>query len=210
MLHATQKRGTGVRIVGASCLVWQGQCLVLEVQKPEKWRLDEHGGVRVGVGCVGGGLEAGETAVDALQREALEEIGCRLALYDAPVTYTVTPDVQVQQQTWYTPGVRPILVWEACLPGLVPGRGVAVFRGRPLGEPAPGDLPALLSMTPAVMLAIGQGDMCLGEALERGATLHARTAIPATVWLELVGTPAVLKLLTARDEPLAAALVEPV
>lgn len=201
---------TGRKVIGASCLVWCGDALVLEVQKPAKWRVSDDGGVHIGLGCVGGGLDEGETSEEALQREALEEIGCRLELRDAPVTHVVTPACQVLARDWSEPGVRPVLVWEACLPGLLPGKRVAVFRGRPLKDPFPGDLPALLSVTPALLWAIGQGGMRLRDARDQGARLQARVAIPDMAWLGLVGTPAVLDLLRARSEPVVQALIEPV
>ncbi len=198
----------GPTIIGAACLVWWRGALVLEVQNPRKWRVDNHGEVHIGLGGIGGKLEEGETALEALQHEAVEEMGCPLALQDAPVTYAVTPGCQVHEERWHAPGTRPVFVWEACLPGLVPGRSVAVFRGHPMGDPTPGDLPALLCVPAQVLLAIGRGGMRLGEAQQRGASLRAHSTIPNTAWLDLIGTPAVLHLLHTRKEPLAKVLLE--
>jgi hypothetical protein len=182
---------------------------VLEVQKPHKWRLDDHAQLHIGLGCVGGSLNEAESALDALQREAVEEMSCQIELLDAQVTYAITPNCQVHQETWPTPGTRPIFIWEACLPGLIPGRRVAVFRGRPVGEPIPADLPALLCVTPEILLAIGRTGMRLGEAQKLGASLRARITVSDTAWLELVGTPAVLNLLHRRGEAIIQALMEP-
>ena len=182
---------------------------MLEVQKPHKWRLDDRRQVHIGLGCIGGGLNDGETAIDALQREAEEEMGCRIALNSAAVTYAVTPECQVHQEGWPLAGPRPLFVWEACLPGLIPGKRVAVFKGQALAEPFPGDLPALLFVTPQLLLAIGKAGIPLAEAQKLGASLQMRTAVPDTAWLELVGTPAVLNLLHIRNELIAAALLEP-
>jgi ADP-ribose pyrophosphatase YjhB (NUDIX family) len=193
-----------------ACLVWWREALVLEVHKPQKWRVDEEGEVHIDLGGIGGKVEEGETALQALQREALEEIGCPLALQDAPVTYAVGPDCTVRETAWHEPGVRPALVWEACLPGLTPGKCVAVFRGRAVGEPAPGDLPALLCVTPELLLAIGAGGLRLEEAQSRDARLRARIFIPAAARLALTGTPAVLYLLHTRKEPLVETLLKAV
>ena len=94
-----------------------------------------------------------------------------------------------------------MLVWEACLPGLRPGRCVAVFRGRAAGEPAPGDLPGLLWVTPEMLFEIGGGGLRVGDALKLGAVLKARMTIPDMAWLELVGTPAVINLLRDNTDP---------
>ncbi len=197
-------------LIGTSCLVWWENVLVLELQKPGKWHLDADGQVHLGLGCIGGSLEKGESALEALQREALEEMGCGIALLDAPQSWAVTPDCKVLERTWNAPGTRPVMVWEACLPGLLPGRKVAVFRGRPLAEPLPGDLPALLLLAPEVLLAIGGAPMRLRDALSLGAVLRARAELPQAGWLELTGTPAVLRLLHIRKEPLAGMLLQPV
>lgn len=197
-------------LIGVACLVWWRGALVLEMQKPHKWRIDDRRQTHIGLGCIGGTINEGETAVDALQREALEEMGCRVALHDATATYAISPDCRVQPETWPLPAPRPALVWEACLPGLVPGKRVAVYRGRALAKPFPGDLPALLFVTPQMLLAIGNTGISLAGAQQLGATLQARTAIPGTARLELVGTPAVLSLLHARNQAIAAALLEAV
>jgi hypothetical protein len=173
----------------------------LEVQKPHKWRVDEHGELHIGVGCIGGGVDEGEGAVEALQREAVEEMGCGIELCEAPVTYAVGPDCQVGEVEWQAAGARPALVWEACLPGLIPGRSVAVFRGRAAGEPMPGDLPALLMVRPEMLFMIGGAGLRLSEALKLGAVLKARMTIPDMAWLELVGTPAVINLLRDNTDP---------
>jgi len=196
-------------IIGAACLVWWRDAIVLEVQQPGKWRTDDRHELHIGIGGIGGGIEPGETAVAALQREALEEMGCRIELRDVPINYAVSPDCRVLEEKWRAPGIRPAFVWDGCLPGLVPGRKVAVFRGSASSAPTPGDLPALLHVTPEIMLAIGRSGMRLAEALRLGAVLHAQTTLPESAWLELVGTPAVVSLLHIQGEPLTAAWLEP-
>ena len=197
-------------LIGVACLVWWQGRLVLEVQKPHKWHSDALQEVHISLGCIGGRVNEGEGAIEALEREALEEIGCRIELQDAPVTYMVTPDCQVHPGIWQDPGIRQVLVWEACLPGLIPGRSVAVFRGRSAAEPMPGDLPALLSMPPELLFRIDGAGLRLDEARMLGAVLCAQTSVPDKAWLDLVGTPAVLTLLYPQWENLVKELLKPV
>jgi hypothetical protein len=198
----------GATIIGASCLLGHASGLVLEVQKPHKWATQGDGCIRIGLGCIGGSLEADEGPVEALQREASEEIGCHLELVESPVTYEVKPDGGVRERDWSHGGIRPALVWEACLPGLIPGRKVVVYMGRCGREPEPVDLPALLLVPPELLFAIGSGNLGLADVLARGAELRAREALPDNAELVLVGTPAVLSLLQHRDECLVDRLVE--
>lgn len=201
--------GAPTSLIGVACLVWWQGRLVLEVQKPHKWYIDDRQEMHIGLGCIGGGINEGESAIDALQREAMEEMGCQIALCDAPVTYAVGPDCRVVEMEWQAPGARPVLVWEACLPGLVPGRCVAVFRGRAVGEPIPGDLPALLCVTPELLFKVGGGGLRLAEAHKLGATLYAQVPVPEKAWLELVGTPAVLNLLNMQGKSMVKEIMEP-
>lgn len=43
----------------------------------------------IGLGAIGGGMERGERPHETARREALEEIGCRVALSDSRLTYVV-------------------------------------------------------------------------------------------------------------------------
>ena len=61
--------------VSALLLDRQGR-LVLEIVKRKHWRRLPGGVVEVGLGAIGGSLEADERPLDCLQREAHEEIAC--------------------------------------------------------------------------------------------------------------------------------------
>ena len=66
-----------VRFTGAACLLFSGPRLVLEVRKEHKWQRLSGKPVQIGIGCVGGTIEPGETPVQALRREARKRSAVR-------------------------------------------------------------------------------------------------------------------------------------
>lgn len=181
------------RFIGASCVLKCDGGLILEVQKKHKWRRDSGGQIYIGIGCIGGGIEAGESVLEALQREAMEEIGCRIHLRSAKSTLAITPDFQVHNCEWILDGPKPALIWEYIAPGHVPGFKVASFVGKPQRRPEPHDLPAIFVMGLSQLLRIGSETVTIGEIINDGSTLIQREEIPLNARLELAGTPRFLR-----------------
>ncbi|MEW6752695.1 MAG: NUDIX domain-containing protein [Candidatus Latescibacterota bacterium] len=179
-------------ILGAACLLRTEAALVLEVQKPHKWVYGARDAVRIGVGCIGGGLRPGEHPVDALQRECVEEIGCGAHLRSARMTLDVGPDGTVVECPWTGEEAHPALLWEGTGPDSLPGGKVAVYLGEATGRPQPRDLPALLLVDASLLWALGDQTLSLGAALDAGAGLRTGRPLPPHGVLELVGTLAVL------------------
>ena len=196
------------QIIGVACLVAHGTGLLFELQKPHKWSTDGNGTLHVGVGCIGGAVEPGETPEQALQREALEEIGCGLKLWPAQETTEVAPDGRTWSRRWTGGCVAPAPVWESCVPGYVPGAKVAVYPGHPDGDPAPVDLPAILALTAEQMLRLGGDRRTLAEAIGDGATLRERRPVPRDACLKLLGTTDVLYRMSGPDARLTAAILD--
>ena len=165
--------------------------LVLEVQKPSKWLHDESGLVRIGLGGISGTIEAGETPVAALSREALQEIGCPVHIANASHTIEVDPDGIAGERDW--PGEpRPIMIWESGDPGRFKGRKVAVYFGQILGVPRPVDLPAVITMSFEAMLTLGSTTASIEDLIGAGALLKEREPIPRKAKVMPVGTILVL------------------
>ena len=78
-------------IIGVSCFLRTGTKLVLEVRKPGVCEQGPGKPPLIYLGCIGGSLEAGESVIEALQREASEEIGCGLVLRSARATVDISP-----------------------------------------------------------------------------------------------------------------------
>ncbi len=191
------------RFIGVSSLLMDGTCVLLEVQKSNKWRRDGDGRLRIGLGFIGGKLEEGETLIEALQREAREEIGCGLRLESASRTTEIDLEGRAQIRPWAEEGPRPILIWEARGPSYIPDAKVAVYIARSDGAPEPGDLPAILWTSVAEMLRMGSAPTSAEDAIAAGAQLRQREPIPPHGEFELVGTPAVLYRLFDEQKKIA-------
>ncbi len=170
----TDGRFTG----SSSILFWQGQ-LVLEIRKKHKWEPKEDGSTLIGVGGIGGTMEEGETPVDALQREAIEEIGCRLKLSCARRTVVETPPTTRVEPDLVLDGLRPAIVWVVTDPMYDVGSQVAVFLAEAMQEPQPGDLPGLLLMSPEIFAQMSvERPLPVAVAIERGIEVRSKIPLP--------------------------------
>lgn len=185
--------------IGVACLIRSGPFLVLEVQKSHKWRRTPEG-VRVGIGCIGGALEPGESPVEALQRECREEIGCEVRLRPAAQTWLKNRAEPARPVGWTDGGPRPALVWEGDWPGATPGGVVPVYLSEAVGEVTPLDLPALLLAPPALVRELLRRPLTFGEFLQAGGQVRAREKIPPDALLELKGTLSALRSLEAGHQ----------
>jgi hypothetical protein len=195
------------RIIGVSCLLMGGSGLILEVQKSHKWRRANDGNLVIGLGCIGGSLEEGETPVAALQREAQEEIGCELHLRSASLTIEVSPKRNVWLRDWPASDLRPAFVWENEGPGYIPDAKVAVYLGTPERHVQPRDLPAVTIMDIELMLRLGSGRLSLDDAISSGANVQQGEPIPRNALLELVGTPKVFYDMHSNYKEIAESII---
>ena len=178
--------------IGSACLLMGDAGLILEVQKPHKWRQRDDGHLAIGLGCIGGTVEEGEGPVEALQREAEEEIGCHIELRSAGNTWEVDPKGGARKRAWSLGGPRPILLWQGRGPGYVEDAKVAVYLGRPGGQPKPRDLPAIVTVGLRKVLDLSWQPQSVAEMVAGGAELQQREAIPPSALLTLEGTLGVL------------------
>ncbi len=148
--------GRRIALIGVSVLLRDDDAWYFEVQRPRYWARRPDGVLSVGIGGIGGGLQAGEDALTALQREVREELGVDLALEAPPQTvllhrWQVAGYLEVPSDL---PEARPSIVnlLSPQLGGEMPDAlAIATFLGRPLGRPRRGDLFGLLTVAPTTL-----------------------------------------------------------
>lgn len=182
---------------GAGTLLFDRNRLVIEVRKPHKWERPPGKPLEIGIGSVGGSIEPGETILEAFHREANEEIGCPVEAVSSSITLLVTPDGVRELPDYAIEDIRPAIVWEVGDPTFVVGSYVAVFRSRVLGDPQPGDLPAILLSHPELLPRIDTESMTVAQAVKAGAEVRSRIDIPSDGTLILCNT--LRHLMTIRD-----------
>ena len=122
-------QGVPWRVTGVSALLHDGDAFYFELTKPKHWRHREDGATLVGLGCIGGSIEPGETILECLYREAEEEIKAGIRVESAAMTHlvyeeSVTKPLSLPQREYplpvlFTPDwLRPVqnLFMEAFFP----------------------------------------------------------------------------------------------
>jgi hypothetical protein len=185
-------------ILGASVLLRHEGRLLFEVQKPAKWTHAPGGEIIIGIGCVGGRVEPGESAIEALQREALEEIGSTVLLDTPASPFFVGPDGAVRmldprETREVEEGV--LFLWEGSGPDLIKGGQVAVFSGTAQGHPRPVGLPAIIGLDLETLFECRARGLTVEEVLGRGAILMERQTVPRNARLLPVMTAGVVAAL---------------
>ena len=79
-------------VIGVAIILRERNGFLFELQRSEKWKRGVDGVLEIGMSCIGGTVEEGETLEDALQREAMEEIGCRVAFDGSAHPFSMDPD----------------------------------------------------------------------------------------------------------------------
>lgn len=173
---------------GAACLLFSERRLVLEVRKPAKWERVPGQPPRIGFGCIGGTIKEGETPLQALRREASEEIGCSIEVWSSPRTVCVSLEGVESVPGLEVDGHQLAMLWTITDPNFVVGSYVAVFLGRAKGDPQPGDLPAIVFANPELIPKIGFGSVSVSEVRDFGAEIRQNIELPPDGRLILANT----------------------
>lgn len=189
-------------IIGAAIVLRGKNGLLFELQREEKWVRGPDGIVEIGMSCIGGTIEEGESVEGALRREALEEIGCRVAIDKTSKPFSIDPDGSVSP---LPPGGVPDgvqFLWEGNDPGFVPGAKVAVYAGRAIGRAEPGDLSAIATLKLDLFNKLATDSFTVECLDAQGGIIEERVPVPRSARLRPVGTAARLLELRKRQPAL--------
>ena len=184
-------------IIGAAILLRVENRFLFELQKPTKWRRQEEK-ILIGMGCIGGTVEKGETIEDTLSREAFEEIGCEVVCARSTRPFSLDPAGAMSPLSPQSVPEGVQFVWEGNEPGFIAGGKVAVYVGTTIGRAEPRDLPALVQLEPELFYALGQESLAIQDVEQRGGILQEKQRIPRSAYLTPVGTASRLLELRRR------------
>ena len=190
-----------ILIIGVAILLREENGFLFELQKPSKWKRRRDGVLEIGMSCIGGTVEKGESLEGALQREAMEEIGCGVILDKSAHPFSMDPagTVSPLPPDSVPDGVQ--FLWEGNDPGFIPGAKVAVYAGHTMGQAEPDDLSGIATLKPDLFHKLATESFTVDELERRGGILQERLRIPRSARLKPVGTAAwLLELRRRRPE----------
>ena len=185
-------------IIGVAIILGEKNGFLFELQKQAKWKRAPDGVLEAGMSCIGGTVEKGESLEDALQREAMEEIGCSVAVDRSTHPFSIDPEGNASP---LPPGSVPDgvqFLWEGNDPGYVPGAKVAVYAGHAIGRAAPGDLSAIATLKPELFYELARESFTVERLEAQGGILKERVRVPRPARVKPVGTAARLLDLQRR------------
>ena len=193
---------SGILIIGVAIFLRVENRFLFELQKPAKWNRQQEGVLKIGMGCIGGTVEEGEIIEDALYREALEEIGCKVACARSTRPFSLDPTGAVSPLLPQSVPEGVQFLWEGNEPGFIAGGKVAVYVGTAIGHAEPRDLPALVQLEPELHYALDQRPLAIQDVEQRGGMLQEKQQIPRSAHLTPVGTASKLLALRRRHPEL--------
>lgn len=131
---------------GASSLIYYNNEWVFVIDPEKRWAFNDDQEATIGFGCVGGTVEPDEKIIDAIYREAKEEITTTIQIQDAQTTYYID-EFGKRRKIDLEDNLRPLIIFEHRFAS--PDKGASIyliflFKSVALQEPKPSsEIPAL-------------------------------------------------------------------
>lgn len=153
---------------------------------------------------IGGHCEPGESWLECARREAREELGATVRIDSAPGTAYIDRHGGVRPLA-VDEEPRPLGIYELWNPPEAPwnkrGQGfvyyIVIYEASldDAVRPEPGDLEAIIWLTPAQVRALAQAPQALQSLVADGAEVRARASLPGAWPVRLHGTARALAIL---------------
>jgi len=175
-------------IVGASIVLREKDNYVFEIQKPEKWITRNDGYQEIGIGCIGGTVEKGETAIQALHREIEEEICCEITLDKHKKCHELLPDGNIRTNTDLSATTGIWLIWYFNQEAYQKNESIVVYTGCVRGVPTPGDLPGIIKLNQSLLFRLVDMSLSFVDLSNMGGVIISRQEIPRNAVIKPIGT----------------------
>ncbi|MBC7235337.1 MAG: NUDIX domain-containing protein [Chloroflexi bacterium] len=191
-------------VTGASALLSDGANWLFEITKPKHWRRRADGATLVGIGAIGGSLEAHEAILECLRREAREEIDIEIAPLSSQSTYLIYEHREVHrlslpERTFPRPALLTISenLYRRHLRPECEILAIVTFLARLEGEPHLRDLFGLLTIPEGALAEVlGPDEIALSAvAALPGVRWQTREPLPENTVLMPVWTAQSLQVL---------------
>jgi len=189
--------------IGASAVISDESAYYFEISRPKHWvHTESH--VVVGIGCIGGNIEASEDPLHCLHREAMEEVRAPINIISSPLTTLIfenyiAGEVILSRREYPCPylltvGVNqkrdgPLSVYDYLI--------IITYYARLQKAPGLGDLFGLLRVEKSQLgRVVGRTDIPLDDLLAcPGVTLTLKRELPEQVLFRPIWTAHSLCLL---------------
>jgi len=176
---------------------------IFAIQNPNRWKMVENKR-EAGLVGIGGKLEKGETVIECVKRESLEELGSDVEIENSRTTYLIT-DKSIHKITIGNIKSEPhpyfIILLERTEPDRKPFTVVFSYKGNILNIPKPLDVSALLLAKDSALIHLTSGAKTVKFLKEKSAKIIERIKIPDNLHLRPYGTlSAYLRLLEFQQE----------
>lgn len=191
-------------ITGVSALIHDGEFYYFEITKPKHWHQRQDGALVVGIGGIGGSLEAGEAILDCLQREVREELNVGVEIECARVAHVVyeqrvVESVALENRGYPLPALFTVSAnrFRRIHHPQFDILTIVTFLGRVLGTPTLGDLYGLLAVPMHMLSAVfAPSELSIGQMRGiMGVHVLVQEPLPKEMILAPVWTGRSLQLL---------------